>query len=887
MRLNHRAIAPLPLLLFLTCASSAQAGTYTWTGAGANNNWSNNQNWQLGIAPNLADDSLDTLVFPTGAQQITMNNNFPQDARIAALVFQAAYVVNGNRIVLTEGITVNIPLVGGADINTALALDGGGEPITVTVRTNQTLQLSGQIGGPSGLTKAGGGTLYLDGILENTFSGVATVAGGTLRMNKTLAVPGGLVVDAGTARYGQIHAIHGAVRVNANGTLDLNGFDDTITALNGDGAVQLGTGSLRIMHIVQPSDFRGVISGPGVLHKDGTASFNLANENTFTGGMFINGGSFTMGAGSALASNVTLNAGSLYGDGPLGALIAMAGRIDPGFGGEGPGTLDPKGLTLNAGAEAEFDLYSAPGGGPGNDQIRVTGAVNLGGATLQLITHETFVPFNGKITLIDNDGNDPVIGTFAGLPQGTIFAGGDHIFHISYMGGTGDGTGNDVVLTSLVTEYHLSEGATGAFFDTDLIVANPGIGAAPFEVRLMKPDGSVDTHNYQLAARSRMTIRVDEIPGFENSEVSIVVKSTLFVPLIVERTMRWDNSGYGAHTEKAVGGPSTNWFFAEGSQGFFSTYLLLANPNNTTNNATVEFLRENNTPVVRTYPLGPNARFTVDAGADPDLVNQSFGMTVRFELAAVAERAMYFGADPVWKAGHESAGVSSPSATWFLAEGATGGYFETFVLMANPNDAAAEVTVTFLPDTGVPIVKQKTIPARSRLTMNIETEDPALANAAVATSFTSTLPIVVERAQYWPDPAPAWHEAHNSFGVTEAAASWGLAEGRVGGPEGYQTYILIANPTDTPNDVTLWFLREGGKPSISKTFTVPPTSRFNVTTGPGSMVPELQDERFGVRLDSFLITSPIVVERAMYSNAGGVVWSAGTNATATRLPITW
>ena len=58
-----------------------------------------------------------------------------------------------------------------------------------------------------------------------------------------------------------------------------------------------------------------------------------------------------------------------------------------------------------------------------------------------------------------------------------------------------------------------------------------------------------------------------------------------------------------------------------------------------------------------------------------------------------------------------------------------------------------------------------------------------------------------------------------------------------------------------------------------------------MTTGPGSMVPELQDERFGVRIDAFLITTPIVVERAMYSNAGGVVWSAGTNATATRLPV--
>ena len=313
----------------------------------------------------------------------------------------------------------------------------------------------------------------------------------------------------------------------------------------------------------------------------------------------------------------------------------------------------------------------------------------------------TFVPFNGKLTLIDNDGTDPVTGTFAGLPGGTFFGSGGHAFRISYQGGTG----NDVVLESLITEYHLSEGATGGFFDTDLVVANPTTFFAPFQVRFLKPDGTVVLENWELSPRSRMTIRVDELGGLENTEVSMVVKSTDFWPLIVERTMRWDTTGYGAHTEKAVGGPSTKWYFAEGSQGFFSTYLLLANPNNAANSATVEFLRENNTPIVRTYPLAPNSRFTVDANTDPDLANQSFGMTVQFDLPGVAERSMYFGTDPLWKAGHESAGVTAPSSTWFLAEGATGAFFETFILMANPNDAAADVTVTFLPDTGIPIVE--------------------------------------------------------------------------------------------------------------------------------------------------------------------------------------
>ena len=63
--------------------------------------------------------------FPAGAPQTTTNNDLPLDTRIASLVFQAAYVVNGNRLVLTDGVTVQILLLGGADINTPLMLDSG------------------------------------------------------------------------------------------------------------------------------------------------------------------------------------------------------------------------------------------------------------------------------------------------------------------------------------------------------------------------------------------------------------------------------------------------------------------------------------------------------------------------------------------------------------------------------------------------------------------------------------------------------------------------------------------------------------------------------------------------------------------------------------------
>jgi hypothetical protein len=54
-----------------------------------------------------------------------------------------------------------------------------------------------------------------------------------------------------------------------------------------------------------------------------------------------------------------------------------------------------------------------------------------------------------------------------------------------------------------------------------------------------------------------------------------------------------------------------------------------------------------------------------------------------------------------------------------------------------------------------------------------------------------------------------------------------------------------------------------------------------VTTGPGSFVPELANESFGVSIDS---DQPIFAERAMYSNANGIFWAAGSNATATAVP---
>jgi Ca2+-binding RTX toxin-like protein len=479
----------------------------------------------------------------------------------------------------------------------------------------------------------------------------------------------------------------------------------------------------------------------------------------------------------------------------------------------------------------------------------------------------------------DRGGSGTATGTTAWTAAHVPLAAGANVLTATVRDAAGNEASDIITVNIDAFTYTMAEGATGSFFDTDILLANPNSVAAPVSITYLRGDGVTVNQALTLAPTSRTTIPVDQIANLENAEVSATVTSTAALPLVVERTMRWDASGYGAHTDKATEGPSTTWFFAEGSQGFFDTYVLLANASPVQNTATVTFLLESGTQIVKQFTLAPTSRHTVQANAIREVVNQSFGIVVTFTSPGVAERAMYFGA-PLFNAGHESAGVNAPSTSWFLAEGATGSFFTTFVLLANPGTSDATATVTFLPDSGQAVTKTKSVPAGQRVTLNIAAEDASLASSAVATQVQSTQPILVERAQYWPFTPDRWFEAHNAFGSTAVGTKWGLAEGRLGGPEQYQTFILLAN-ADVSNaaQVRITFLRADGT-TVVRSVTVNPTSRLNVRVND---VPELADESFGALIE--VTSGPgIFVERALYSDANGTVFAAGTNALATRLP---
>jgi uncharacterized repeat protein (TIGR01451 family) len=433
--------------------------------------------------------------------------------------------------------------------------------------------------------------------------------------------------------------------------------------------------------------------------------------------------------------------------------------------------------------------------------------------------------------------------------------------------------------------YYLAEGATGTFWDEDILIANPNNVPAPVTMRFFREDGTIITKTLTVAPMSHVAVRVDDLPGLEATTSSAQITSDSGLPLAVERTMTWDATGYGGHTETAVTRPSTRWYFAEGAQGYFDTYLLLENSNNVPTDVTVTFLREGNAPLLKTLTIGAHARYTVQTRWIPELAQSSFGMVVDSTQPVVAERSMYFGTLPtrLWSGGHSSAGLTDAAQRWFYSEGATGSFFTTFILLSNPQMIDAHVTLDYILPDGTTIPVTKVVPAQGRLTVRIDDNpDPRLKSTAVSTRISSDVPIVTERSMYWdtkPDVTP-WSEGHNSFGVDLTALRWGLAEGRVGGPHGYHTYVLLSNPWATAAQVTVSYLRDSGAP-IVKTYTVPPTTRFTIDVN--SEVPELQDEWFGARIE---VTNgfTINVERSIYWQANGIFWAAGTNAAGTRLP---
>ncbi|MEJ5186173.1 MAG: hypothetical protein WHT46_03725, partial [Candidatus Geothermincolales bacterium] len=114
-------------------------------------------------------------------------------------------------------------------------------------------------------------------------------------------------------------------------------------------------------------------------------------------------------------------------------------------------------------------------------------------------------------------------------------------------------------------------------------------------------------------------------------------------------------------------------------------------------------------------------------------------------VPVVAERAVY---DDARTFGHCSVGVTSPSTTWYLAEGATAGIFDCWVLVMNPSpDKTAKGRLTFLTDTGPVAGPTFEIGPGKRHSFHVDSYVTTFDVSTVVTSENG-VPVVAERAVY-------------------------------------------------------------------------------------------------------------------------------------------
>jgi autotransporter-associated beta strand protein len=774
---------------------------------------------------------------------------------------------------------------------------------TLTINQTSSGTFGGAIDGAGNIVKTGDERLGFGGPQSNTYTGTTTLQAGNMVLGKTpgnKSIVGPIIVSGGTLIWAADETVDDAadVTVNFPGSLSLSSHTETIGSLAGNGIAALDFGTLRIGANNKSTTFGGSMNGnagpggqsPDRIVKIGTGTLTLTGNNAPGFQTAVEAGTL-LADGVIDGTTVFVRGGTFGGNavivdnaGPqalVSNLVATGGAISPGH---SLGTIHADAVEVQQGGSLVIELNGTTAG-TGYDQLDVKNSLTLQPGAQLVVKPGVSVPRGTTFTIVTMATGLTVNGTFNGLAEGgTLEADGQH-FSITYHGGDG----NDVVLTSLDNPqsitYYLSEGATGTFFDEDVLIANPNTDDAPVKLTFSKEDGSQVVDTRTVPAKSRMTVHVDQIAGLEaTSGVSTQVTSQNGLPLVVERSMFWDNTRYAGSTGSSVDQPTSDWFFAEGSQGFFHTFVLINNPNATPTDVTFTFFRESQAPVVKTITVGATTRLTLDCGTVPEIVNSSFGIGVHATQPVMAERSIYFdGRGNGQLGGTESSGVTSTSTHWFLAEGATGGFFDTFILVSNPNNTPANVTFQYLLPGGDTVTVRKTVGANARLTTNVGGEDDArLQNTAVSTVVTSDVPVIAERSMYWPGPPKPLIEGHNSFGVVDAGLKWGLAEGRTGTPFSYHTYILLANPQTTAANVTVTFLRESGAAPVVKTFTVPATSRFNIDSASDDLK-ELHDETFATVIE---VTNnvPIIVERSMYWDSNGVQFSGGTNATAIRLP---
>jgi autotransporter-associated beta strand protein len=430
---------------------------------------------------------------------LTINGNISGNATVTlgslvgtgnygTLVLTGSNTYTGNTII-SAGNTLQL---GSSAISTSGTL--GGTSLTdngvFVINRSNTFSYAGNITGTGSLVQAGAGVTTLSG--TNTYSGATNISGGTLQLGSATAFAGGPLI------------------VGASGTLDLNGYNLSTSALSGAGTIDNLTagGSLQLtVTSGTAATFSGSIrntSGGVAVNIFGSGALTLSGSNTYGGN--TNVGSGTTNSGSLIVTG-TIGGGTTRGAftaGDIATVNVNGGTINAtsfGFGDISNTAISVTGggsINVSTGVLAADNDNTSGGYGTGYLSI-VNGTVTANSATIGRTTQSlTAIVTNGATTTqgIYVNGGTLNIATTLGIGTTTNSSATMRMD----AGSTTVGGVTDITLSATSGRYSVLDLSGGTFTSND-----------PSGVGILIGGGSFATPSAELLVRGTAVVNTPAI----------------------------------------------------------------------------------------------------------------------------------------------------------------------------------------------------------------------------------------------------------------------------------------------------------------------------------------------------------------------------------------
>lgn len=397
------------------------------------------------------------IIFRDPTVSLSINAGTGNDAIVVTSVdskFGASVSIDGGA--LSDSIQVNAPLTlgSGTSLGTVdltaetIAINA---PIDTSAVTTGTIDLTGDTVTLSSSLMTGNSDVTINAANSLTFSGAAAS------------------INAGT---GDVSVIQGATGAVTSGTAATDIIADDVSITSGSGGIGASGNPLRTNANTLTTS---TSNADQYLSEVNSVSIASGDLSAGTGTINLVSGTFlTTPTGSVLTSAVVGNGATLAGNGTSSSTqVLSGGTISPGTPPAGIATLNTGDLDLNVGSTFIADLALPTAGN--YDQLKVTGTVDVTGSTLSLVPVAGLGAASGTgatIVLLNNDGVDPVVGQFAGYPDGALVFLDGTGFVLSYSGGDG----NDITLKVPVFHVYVDDDWALLPFGTDPDGAGPAIG---------------------------------------------------------------------------------------------------------------------------------------------------------------------------------------------------------------------------------------------------------------------------------------------------------------------------------------------------------------------------------------------------------------------------